>query len=239
MTFIGRMGETMARSINRRQALKRVSVAIFGTMSALAVRGPRGDSALAAYCTYITTGDCTCNPSEAGYCNRLDESYCQGARCSGGCEVDDTTSYVGGCWCSATCTYPGEGGGQIKGYYKCCDCNCGGTLCSCREFIEGTSETRGGPFIPGGSTGGGGSIFGEGGVFGSSTEQTSSRLPVPGSGSSDTTDSYADSYGDSYTDSYSDSYTDSYTESGTGSGGNGSGGNGSGGGFPSDFPFGN
>ncbi|MFM9105510.1 MAG: hypothetical protein ACKOWF_02290 [Chloroflexota bacterium] len=236
MSVIGRMGEAMARSINRRQALKRASVVVFGVVSALAVRGPRGDSALAGYCTYITTGDCTCNPADGAYCNRFDESFCDGARCSGGCKVDDVTSYVGGCWCSATCTYPGDNGGRINGYYKCCDCNCGGSRCSCREFIEGTSESRGvGALATGGGRlgggGGDGSLFGEGGLFGS-VEQGSGDGAASGATGADT---YSDTYADTYSDTYADTYTDSYAAAPAGD----SAGQGGSGSFPSGFPFGN
>ncbi|MFM9105511.1 MAG: hypothetical protein ACKOWF_02295, partial [Chloroflexota bacterium] len=78
------------------------------------------------------------------YCTELDSSFCSGSTCSGGCEFDESWRYVGACWCSATCGYDGDGGGRVRGYYKCCDCNCYGSACGCREFIEGESEHDGG-----------------------------------------------------------------------------------------------
>jgi len=153
MAIVGRAGEYLARSINRRQALKRAAVAIFGAAAAFAVEGVRPKSALAGVCGYVTAGDCSCNPPGGQYCGELDGSFCSGSVCSGGCEVDESFRYVGGCWCSATCSYNGDNG-RITGYYKCCDCNCYGTQCACREFVQGTSEDQGGMQVrpvPGGA----------------------------------------------------------------------------------------
>ena len=85
----------------------------------------------------MTEGDCTCTPPGGLYCNGLDPSFCAASACSGGCYYDESYRYAGACWCSAICAY---GGGE-PGYYQCCDCNCYGQLCACREFIStGYSE---------------------------------------------------------------------------------------------------
>ena len=146
MAIVGRAGEYLARSINRRTALKQAAVAVFGAVAAFAVEGVRPKSALAGVCSYVTAGDCSCNPPGGRYCGELDGSFCAGSVCSGGCEVDESFRYVGGCWCSATCSY-NEGGARVTGYYKCCDCNCYGTQCACREFVQGTSEDQGGMMV--------------------------------------------------------------------------------------------
>jgi hypothetical protein len=142
--LVERVGEGLARQFNRRQMVKRAAVAVFGTVAAWTVEGIRGNSALAQHCTVVTEGDCTCTPPQGLYCNGLDPSFCAGSACSGGCYWDETYRYAGACWCSAICQY---GGGEL-GYYQCCDCNCYGQLCACREFIPtgyGEGLPPGGP----------------------------------------------------------------------------------------------
>jgi hypothetical protein len=137
MTLVERVGEGLARRLNRRQTLKRAAVAVFGAVAAWTVEGFRGNSALADHCAVVTEGDCTCNPPEGLYCNGLDPSFCEASACSGGCYYDESYRYAGACWCSAVCLYSD---GQ-PGYYQCCDCDCYGQLCACREFIPtGFSE---------------------------------------------------------------------------------------------------
>ena len=101
MTMVERVGEGLARHMNRRQALKRTAVAVFGAVAAWTVEGFRRNSALADHCGYVTEGDCTCNPPYGLYCNEMDPSYCAGSACSGGCYWDESDRYVGACWCSA------------------------------------------------------------------------------------------------------------------------------------------
>jgi hypothetical protein len=137
MTTVERIGEELARQLNRRQTLKRAAVAVFGAVAAWTVEGFHGNSALADHCAVVTEGSCTCTPPEGLYCNGLDPSFCEGSACSGGCYYDETYRYAGACWCSAICLYEGSG----PGYYQCCDCNCYEQLCACREFIPtGFSE---------------------------------------------------------------------------------------------------
>ena len=136
VTAIGRVGEGLARRINRRQGLKRLSAAVFGAVAAWTVEGFRGSGALAGHCGYVTSGDCSCNPPYGLYCSRIDESYCSGSACSGGCWYDESYRYVGACWCSAECEFAGDDGSPLVGYYQCCDCNCYGQQCACREFVQ-------------------------------------------------------------------------------------------------------
>jgi hypothetical protein len=131
VTLVERVGEGLARRLNRRQTLKRAAVATFGAVAAWTVEGFRGNGALADHCGIVTEGDCTCTPPEGLYCNGLDPSFCDGSDCSGGCAWDESYRYAGACWCSAICLYSG---GEA-GYYHCCDCNCYGRQCACREFI--------------------------------------------------------------------------------------------------------
>ena len=147
MTTVERVGEGLARQLNRRQTLKRAAVALFGAVAAWTVEGFRANSALAQTCSFVSD-NCGCTPPGGLFCSGLDPSFCAGSACSGGCYYDETFRYAGACWCSATCAYDG---GQ-SGYYNCCDCNCYGSLCACREFIStGSSEpvpaapTEGGP----------------------------------------------------------------------------------------------
>jgi hypothetical protein len=137
MTTVERVGEGLARLLNRRQMLKRAAVAVFGGVAAWTVEGFRGNRALAQQCGYVTEGTCTCTPPEGLYCSGLDPSFCAASQCAGDCFYDESYRYAGACWCSATCQYDG---GEA-GYYQCCDCNCYGQLCACREFIStGISE---------------------------------------------------------------------------------------------------
>jgi hypothetical protein len=136
MTLVERAGEELARHLNRRQMVKQAAVAVFGAVAAWTVEGFRGNGALAQHCG-IVTDDCACTPPQGLYCNGLDPSFCTGSACDGGCYWDETYRYAGACWCSTICRYDG---GET-GYYQCCDCNCYGQLCACREFIStGTSD---------------------------------------------------------------------------------------------------
>ena len=155
MTTVERVGEALARRLNRRQTMKRAAVAVFGAVAAWTVEGFRGNGALAQTCSFVSD-NCGCTPPGGVFCSGLDPSFCSGSVCSGGCYYDETFRYAGACWCSATCQYSG---GEA-GYYHCCDCNCYGTLCACHEFIStGYSEevvtavpTGGGPPLPPGVT---------------------------------------------------------------------------------------
>lgn len=140
MTMVARAGEVLARGLNRRQVLKRAATATFGAFAAWTVQGFRASPALAGHCAYVTAGDCSCNPPYGQYCLQFDASWCQGSLCSGGCTYDESYRYVGGCWCSATCEYTSETGAPSYGHYQCCDCNCYGTQCACREFIQGSHD---------------------------------------------------------------------------------------------------
>lgn len=142
MTLVERVGEGLARRLNRRQTLKQAAVAVFGAVAAWTVEGFRGDGALADHCG-VVTDNCSCSPPQGLYCDGLDPSFCAGAACSGGCYYDESYRYAGACWCSAMCGYDGG----VVGHYQCCDCDCYGQLCACREFVA--AESGGAPPPPG------------------------------------------------------------------------------------------
>lgn len=144
MTLVERVGEGLARHLDRRKTLKGAVVAVFGAVAAWTVEGIRGNGALAQQCGYVTEGDCTCTPPGGLYCHQMDPALCSGSACAGGCSFDETYRYAGACWCSATCQY----GGGAFGYYQCCDCNCYGQLCACGEFIPLGSSDVSGPVGP-------------------------------------------------------------------------------------------
>ncbi|CAA9579670.1 MAG: hypothetical protein AVDCRST_MAG19-3720 [uncultured Thermomicrobiales bacterium] len=136
MALVERVGEELARRWNRRQTIKRAGATVFGAVAAFSVKGTRSQE-LAGYCAYVTAGDCTCNPPNGTYCGRLAPEFCTGATCTGGCYIDESYRYVGGCWCSATCQYPTQyEGTYLIGHYQCCDCNCYGYQCACRQFVD-------------------------------------------------------------------------------------------------------
>ena len=134
MTTVERVGERLARQLNRREMLKRAAVAVFGAVAAWTVEGFRGNGALAQQCSFVSD-NCGCTPPGGRFCSGLEPSFCSGSVCSGGCYYDESYRYVGACWCSAVCQYPTEyEGSYVTGYYQCCDCNCYGQQCACRQF---------------------------------------------------------------------------------------------------------
>lgn len=129
MSAIQRMGEELARAINRRTFLRQTSAAIFAIATAGAVNLIPGSKAAAygtcPWCpvTNCDTGDTACD-FPWGYC-----SNCSGHNCGSGCSIDKGT-HGNGCWCTAWSSV----GGCYNGYYICCDCNCGGNTCGCSQL---------------------------------------------------------------------------------------------------------
>ena len=137
MTTVERVGEGLARQLNRRQTLKRAAVAVFGAVAAWTVEGFRGNSALAQHCGIVTEGTCTCTPPEGLYCSGLDPSFCAGSPAPAAA----TTTRRIATPAPAGAAPPVSTMAAQSGYYQCCDCDCYGQLCACREFIStGGSE---------------------------------------------------------------------------------------------------
>lgn len=134
MMTIERIGEGLARRIDRRRFLRRSAAAIFGAAAVWAAQGIRvpGASAQAGVC-YVDRYDiCSCRPLTGWYCNDWDFRYCNGALCSGGCGYNNSV-YPQACWCSRGCP-PGQG------YTECCDCDCidpagNPHACTCGQYI--------------------------------------------------------------------------------------------------------
>ncbi len=129
MSWVERVGEGLVRRMDRRRLLRRAGASVFGLVAAWTVEGVAMPSALASHCSRVDYGQCTCHPPSGRYCRSLHWSYCEGSRCRGGCTYD-YTYYSTACWCTAICRY----GGGTCGYYRCCDCRCGGTRCGCSGF---------------------------------------------------------------------------------------------------------
>lgn len=142
-----RPGEILARAVDRRAFLRTFSVAAFGVAAAWAAGFPRPDAALANECQTTSSG-CNCTPLNSTYCFSLNAGYCSGAICASPCSYYYGVYSSTACWCTLTCCY---NGGCTSGYYKCCDCSCPGSTCTCREFV--TTCTTLGP-QPARSTGG-------------------------------------------------------------------------------------
>lgn len=72
MTTIERMGEGLARRIDRRRFLRRSAAAIFGAAAVWAAQGIRvpGASAQAGVCYDYKRDQCYCNPLGGWYCNQ-------------------------------------------------------------------------------------------------------------------------------------------------------------------------
>jgi hypothetical protein len=127
MTTFERTAEGLARRIDRRRLLNRVSAAVFGVVAAWAVEGVGGSGALAIACA-ATSSQCRCNLPNGRSCGK----FCSGSLCKGACKFD-TSYYSTGCWCTLTC----DNGGLGSGYYECCDCTCNGQrrTCGCERFV--------------------------------------------------------------------------------------------------------
>lgn len=128
MAAVERIGEGLARRINRRQILQRSAAIVFGSVMAWSARGFRIPGVLAFHCNH-TTSRCSCDV--ISYCPSCSPSY--PSSCGGGNGCTWNYSIWGtACWCTATCCY-----GSYSGYYECCDCRCDGvTLCQCARFVS-------------------------------------------------------------------------------------------------------
>jgi hypothetical protein len=139
MNVVEELGEPFARRLSRRRFLHKAAGTTFGAVAAFAVEGIFAPRAYAITCPNPSYPDCGCQPI-GPYCNTINSSYCSGAACAGPC-VPYTGIYGGsanGCWCTKDCCY---NNGTYSGYYKCCDCSCHGTLCSCRKFHYTCQQT--------------------------------------------------------------------------------------------------
>ncbi len=125
MSVVERVGESLARRVNRRRFLGRSAASVFGVVAAWAVAGGGSRSALASHCA-TTSSECQCHPPGGRFCSG---SQCSGADCGSGCTLY-RGFYDTGCWCTLTCN---------GGHYRCCDCQCGDTLCGCAEFVPSTT----------------------------------------------------------------------------------------------------
>ena len=133
MSLVVRIGEGLARRLDRRVALRRASAATFGVVAAWSVEGINPRSALADHCAYHED-EIQCGPAPDGLCNDHDKSYCNGGQCvpAAGCTIDETYHPPGGCWCN-TVHKRGKGKRRRQVYWQCCDCHCPGNLtCTCK-----------------------------------------------------------------------------------------------------------
>lgn len=136
MTVVEKLGERLARRMDRRRLVSRSAAAMFGLVAAWATEGIRPRGALAYHCSLIDTGRCYCRPVNNTYCTNIgtDAAHnCVGADCYSGHCTRDLSGYPSnnGCWCTQGCNY-----GSTCGYYQCCDCICHGIYCGCRQFVS-------------------------------------------------------------------------------------------------------
>lgn len=137
MNATKRIGEVVARRIDRRRFMNRSAMTIFGAAAAFAVEGIRTRGVLAQTCQ-TTSSYCSCNPPNGRYCVNMSPSYCSGASCAGGCTWNYTFYSSTACWCTTTCCFFG-----YYGHYVCCDCTCAGTACGCSAWVlQGSGCSR-------------------------------------------------------------------------------------------------
>lgn len=131
MSMVERLGEGVARRMDRRRFLTRAATGTFGAVAAWTVQGLGASPAFAAVCSH-TSSRCSCTPCANVHCRALNTSYCSGSACAGGCSYNYNCGYPDtACWCTETCC------GPPAGYYQCCDCLCpGNRACSCRKFVR-------------------------------------------------------------------------------------------------------
>lgn len=125
--IIGRSGEIIARTIDRKKFLKTGGAALFAMVAAIA--GGFGSTALAASCNSHFTSITNCSPIQGRYC-----SGCSGADCPNGCQVNNQYWNGNGCWC--TQSFQSPLGSCYQRYYICCDCTCSGVGCTCRQAVD-------------------------------------------------------------------------------------------------------
>lgn len=142
MDIVKRSGEVVARQINRRRFLEKSALTMFGAVAALAVDFPRLPTAEANDTCAHYSSSYSCGPLNGKYCS---PSYCQGAACNTSYCTYNTGSWPDGCWCTLTGDYNCGTSHSYSGYYKCCDCNCPGGGCSCRNFNYTCKDCVGSP----------------------------------------------------------------------------------------------
>jgi hypothetical protein len=127
--------ERFARATSRRTFIRRVAETTFLTIAYFALDGIHAPKlARGAVCDSggFLPGALACTPPDHTYCTQLSSSYCSDSVCAGGC----TKSGCGGwnpqnCWCTElVCS------GSNTGYWICCDCDCFGTCCGCRQWVS-------------------------------------------------------------------------------------------------------
>jgi len=136
MSLLERSSEIVARQVDRRSFLLRISTMTFGAVAAAAVGLPGTTTARAANACERIESENVCVPPGFGLCTGRSASYCSGAACAGGCTYNYKLTYhQTACWCTQkSCTACGTPG-AFCGYYKCCDCICpSGGSCACQEF---------------------------------------------------------------------------------------------------------
>lgn len=128
--LLERLGEGLTRKVSRRSTLEKMAKATFAAAAGIAAGGLFGAKRAYAYTCSTWSSSCECFPPNNRYCNI---SQCNAENCTGGCQFE-YAGYPGtACWCTATCC---NFNCSEKGYYKCCDCNCSGTVCSCAHRVS-------------------------------------------------------------------------------------------------------
>jgi hypothetical protein len=105
--------EQVARSIDRRGALRRSAQWLFGTATAVAVTGRLGGEAAGhtlngqAHCRY-TSSATSCEPPNGKFC-----SGCSGHACPPNFHWSSSYGWPSACWCTRQ---------SLTSYKICCDC---------------------------------------------------------------------------------------------------------------------
>ena len=66
----------------------------------------------------------------ASYCNL--STQCNSGGCKSPCTFYKAYYPSTACWCTKQCCNYNN---AYKGYYKCCDCKCGSSICGCAYYI--------------------------------------------------------------------------------------------------------
>lgn len=135
MAILDSVGERLARGVDRRHFLRRAAETGFLAATGWATLG-QGRAGATGSCPNPNQL-CYCIPPGVGYCDPQDE--CQGWRCKPPCTYN-YIYYPDACWCTKECS---NRRGTRRGWYKCCDCYCGGSECGCRKFVQTCSGPAG------------------------------------------------------------------------------------------------
>lgn len=130
MSLVIRTGEAVARAIDRRAFLSRATAALFAVVTGMAAGSVFAP--LRAYASHCGTFGMDRPGTQ---CTPIGDRWCDPSNCNPFCNSANCVYYFGiypdtACWCNQLFAQ-----GCDLFYWQCCDCNCGGTTCTCGNLV--------------------------------------------------------------------------------------------------------